>query len=84
MYRIIPIDADDDAAERVCREHAAEHGFSANEADACDDGDVGCPHCPFAPDEPSEPDDSFADGEALASAGWGTDEDYGCYGGDEF
>lgn len=24
--------------------------------------------------------DSFADGEALASAGWGTDEDYGMFG----
>lgn len=30
----------------------------------------------------SHPDDSFDDGEALASAGMGTDEDYG-YGGDE-
>ncbi len=27
-------------------------------------------------DEPYEPD-SWADGDALASAGWGTDEDYG-------
>lgn len=25
-------------------------------------------------------DDAEADGEALASAGWGTDEDYGYYG----
>lgn len=24
--------------------------------------------------------DAEADGDALASAGWGTDEDYGCYG----
>ena len=34
-------------------------------------------------DEPYEPDDAYADGEALASIGWGTDEDYGsaedCY-----
>ena len=34
-------------------------------------------------DEPYEPDDAYADGQALASAGWGTDEDYGsaedCY-----
>lgn len=28
-------------------------------------------------DEPYEPDDAYADGEALASIGWGTDEDYG-------
>lgn len=27
-----------------------------------------------------EPDDSFADAQALASAGFGTDEDYGYYG----
>jgi len=27
-----------------------------------------------------EPDDSTADAEALASAGFGTDEDYGYYG----
>ena len=31
-------------------------------------------------DEPVEPDDSYADAEALASAGFGTDEDYGHYG----
>lgn len=31
------------------------------------------------------PDDLSDDGEALASVGWGTDEDYGCYdGGDEW
>ena len=28
--------------------------------------------------------DGEADGDALASAGVGTDEDYGCYGGDEW
>jgi len=27
--------------------------------------------------------DAEADGDALASCGMGTDEDYGCYGGDE-
>lgn len=27
-------------------------------------------------------DDAYADGQALASAGWGTDEDYGCYEGE--
>ena len=31
-----------------------------------------------------EYDDSWMDADALASAGWGTDEDYGCYGGDEW
>lgn len=37
-----------------------------------------------------EDDDHFwendmeADAEALASAGWGTDEDYGCFDGDDW
>lgn len=36
-------------------------------------------------DEPSEGwTDAEADADALASAGWGTDEDYGYFGGDEF
>jgi hypothetical protein len=29
-----------------------------------------------------EQDDAFDDGQAYASAGWGTDEDYGFYGDD--
>jgi len=29
-------------------------------------------------------DDAEADADALASAGWGTDEDYGYYGGNEY
>lgn len=32
-------------------------------------------------DEPCEPD-NWADADALASAGWGTSEDYGFYGED--
>ena len=31
--------------------------------------------------EPCEPD-NWADADALSSAGWGTDEDYGCFGDD--
>jgi len=31
-----------------------------------------------------EQDDVFADSEALASAGYGTDEDYGYYGGEDY
>ena len=35
--------------------------------------------------EPWEGEDRFADGDALASAGFGTDEDYGCFdAGDEW
>ena len=33
---------------------------------------------------PHECHDLSDDADALASAGWGTDEDYGCYGGDEW
>lgn len=35
-------------------------------------------------DDDNEPDDRFADGDALASAGWGTDEDYGGIGGEDW
>ncbi len=36
-------------------------------------------------EEPWEGEDRFADGDALASAGFGTDEDYGCFdSGDEW
>lgn len=35
------------------------------------------------PDPDVEFDDPYADGEALAGAGWGTDEDYGDFGGGE-
>lgn len=34
--------------------------------------------------EPVGPDDLSDDGDALASVGWGTDEDYGYDGGDEW
>jgi hypothetical protein len=37
-------------------------------------------------DEPDDDDgwsDVEADADTLASAGWGTDEDYGCFGGDD-
>jgi len=35
-------------------------------------------------DEGYQMSDVEADADALASCGWGTDEDYGCYGGDEW
>jgi hypothetical protein len=39
----------------------------------------------LAGEEPWEGEDRFADGDALASAGFGTDEDYGCFdAGDEW
>ncbi len=55
-----------------------------------DDRDYGddCSEHDGEPDERDEPWDGFrddveADADALASAGFGTDEDYGCYGGGE-
>ena len=36
---------------------------------------------PYNDGEPSD-DPVWMDADALASAGWGTDEDYGCFGGD--
>ncbi len=57
-------------------EMLAEDSF--NEQDECDDM--------FADDMESEHDgfrdDVEADADALAGIGWGTDEDYGYYGGD--
>jgi hypothetical protein len=62
-----------------------------------DEADASIP--PPEPDEPEdyadcgdcddEPWDGFntdaeADADVLASAGWGTDEDYGCYGCEDF
>lgn len=35
-------------------------------------------------DKPFNDSDDFADGEALASAGMGTDEDYGGFGGEDY
>jgi hypothetical protein len=37
-----------------------------------------------AEDYEYEDDGDWMDADALASAGWGTDEDYGYYGGDEW
>ena len=52
--------------------------FFSDEEDGDDEGDD-------LDGEPVGPDDFSDDGEALASIGWGTDEDYGCYdGGDEW
>jgi hypothetical protein len=39
-------------------------------------------HCEETEDEPYEMSDVEADADTLASAGWGTDEDYGYYGED--
>lgn len=45
-------------------------------------------HCECFEDDsegwPHDCHDLSDDADALASAGWGCDEDYGCYGGDEY
>ena len=51
--------------------------FFSDEEDGDDEGDD-------LDGEPVGPDDLSDDGEALASVGWGTDEDYGYDGGDEW
>jgi hypothetical protein len=76
-------DDDDDDDDGRCR------------TDGCDgDPDCGdsyngyCPACAdrlYADDnEPDGMSDVEADADTLAGAGWGTDEDYGSYGGDDF
>jgi len=49
--------------------------FPLDESCDCEDEDV--------PTLGHELSDVEADADTLASAGWGTDEDYGYYGGDE-
>lgn len=50
------------------------------------DDDLDCDDDPDGGWEPPEDwmTDVEADADTLASAGWGTDEDYGYYGGDEY
>ena len=52
----------------------------------CFDCDLGYDDCECGtdPEEYPEEDDVWADADTLASAGWGTDEDYGYYGEDDF
>lgn len=51
------------------------------DCEICDGFACGCPDCSDCyDDEPYEMSDVEADADTLASAGWGTDEDYGCYG----
>lgn len=56
------------------------------ENDICDECECEYDECECEYDDDTEPweDDVWADADALASAGWGTDEDYGYYGGDDY
>lgn len=56
-------------------EHAGECEWDADDCGDCGD----CESCEESRHEFYE-DDMWADSQALASAGWGTDEDYGFYG----
>lgn len=74
-----------DATYDLMREEAWDHqeaslmgdDVSEHESDECDEGEFEGAY----DGEPLESFDCSDDAEALASAGWGTDEDYGCYGG---
>lgn len=54
-----------------------------DENDPCVCGGIGCPECiddlEYDHERDHFRDDVEADADALASAGWGTDEDYGGY-----
>ncbi len=56
----------------------------ADDESQCDCDEPGCVECDARHDERDEPGDGFTDAEAdadtLASAGYGTDEDYGSFG----
>jgi hypothetical protein len=56
------------ARERMRREEVA--------SDRCDGCERGCDACNDGHTGDGEPSDDGADAEWLASAGWGTDEDY--------
>mgnify|MGYP003148855815 CR=1 FL=1 len=59
------------------KDEVLEHSTSTNVSDIPRE----LPEC--VPDEPYGPDDVWHDADTLASAGWGTDEDYGFYGYEE-
>ena len=64
----------DMAYEDRCEQgYEPDQGFDGPMDDRCDDG------CDYD-GEPQGSHDMSDDAEALASAGHGTDEDYGCYG----
>jgi hypothetical protein len=79
-----------DELEAIAREHGAESEFrrmlNAAQHSAHGDYDTNPGHfknwfwyLPLGDDEDNEPDDNTDDGDALASAGHGSDEDYGTF-----
>lgn len=73
----------EDTDQVVCAE--CEHEY---EAEFDEDTGYAVTECPMCGHDQREygdwDDDGTADAEALASAGHGTDEDYGFYGGDDY
>lgn len=65
--------------------HAARPPYDLDEASDCGGDDMSEFDDDQTPAEDGEPrcNDMSDDAEALASAGFGTDEDYGCYGGED-
>jgi hypothetical protein len=51
---------------------------------ALDDGDLDASEAEWERDWEDNMTDVEADADTLASAGWGIDEDYGCYGGEDY
>ena len=56
--------------------------MTEREYDSWDDAPINDDEDLLFPDIEDDYDDPYADAEALASAGFGTDEDYGYYGDD--
>lgn len=63
-----------------------DHGdnWGENEYGFCDDCGEWEEDCECESESDYRDDDSEHDAEVLASAGWGTDEDYGYFGGDDY
>lgn len=75
---------EDQAELAYGRDDHFDHGREESHvAECCGRFDRDC-DCHEEADEPDQfLSDAEADADALASAGWGTDEDYGCFGGDD-
>ena len=69
--------AENAEADLVAREIAEDEHLEADYEDALQAEDYEYDGEPYE-------DDVWADADALASIGWGTDEDYGCYGGEDW
>lgn len=85
-----PFDSDsgDFAAYQRDMQELADEGYFDGPDESLDDDEAEAIETTEGIDNDDEHDqfrtDAEADADALASAGWGTDEDYGDFGGDEY